>query len=142
MKDLTEIKSNYRLTIIKESPDGFSARFNHPALKKPINIIASWGGGWEHVSASYATRCPTWEEMCMIKEIFWDDSEVVMQLHPEKVEYVNLHPYCLHLWKPMDQKIPTPPSFMVGVKKGQTMSDLMEEADRYLKEYEERQLQR
>lgn len=75
-------------------------------------VIASSGGGWEHVSVSPGgkkSRCPTWNEMCAIKNMFFDEEEVVMQLHPAKSEYVNIHPYCLHLWRPLEQKIPMPP---------------------------------
>lgn len=81
-----------------------------------LTVVASDGMGWEHVSASYPHRCPTWEEMCHIKGIFWDDSDCVMQLHPPRSEYVNNHPYCLHLWRPIDAAIPVPPSLMVGIK--------------------------
>lgn len=62
-------------------------------------------------------RCPKWNEMCIIKEMFFEDDEVVMQLHPKKEDYVNDHPYCLHLWKPQEVEIPTPPTFMVGGSK-------------------------
>src|SRR5580658_4748259 len=44
---------------------------------------------FEHVSVSLAHRCPTWEEMCKIKDLFWDDEDVVVQFHPAKSEYVN-----------------------------------------------------
>ena len=77
-------------------------------------VIASWGMGWEHVSVSLPDRCPTWGEMCAVKDIFWQRQECVMQLHPSEDEYVNCHPFCLHLWKPIDERIPRPPSIMVG----------------------------
>lgn len=57
-------------------------------------------GDWEHVSVSCEDRCPTWEEMQRVKELFWRDDETVIQFHPPKSEYVNHHQYCLHLWKP------------------------------------------
>jgi len=40
----------------------------------------------------------------------------VMQIHPRKSEYVNCHPYVLHLWRPINQVIPTPNPLMVGLK--------------------------
>jgi hypothetical protein len=80
-----------------------------------IHIIASDGGGWEHVSASYPNRCPTWDEMCAVKDIFWDPEDVVMQLHPARSQHVNIHDFCLHLWrKTYGEPIPVPPSYMVG----------------------------
>ncbi|WFU14475.1 hypothetical protein [Bradyrhizobium sp. CB3481] len=38
-----------------------------------------------------------------------------MQLHPPQSQYVNNSRYCLHLWKPTNQDIPTPPACFVGV---------------------------
>jgi len=55
--------------------------------------------GWEHVSVSYANRCPVWDEMCFIKDLFWTEEETVLQFHPKKTEYKNVHKYCLHLWR-------------------------------------------
>lgn len=62
-----------------------------------LRVIASDGGGWEHVSVSRTDRCPTWKEMCQVKDLFWDDTDCVVQYHPPKSDYVNNHPYCLHL---------------------------------------------
>ena len=53
---------------------------------------------WDHVSISLRTRCPNWAEMCAIKDMFFDD-DVVVQFHPAKKDYVNFHPFCLHLWR-------------------------------------------
>jgi hypothetical protein len=74
--------------------------------------------GWEHVSASCEQRCPTWEEMCFVKDLFWNEEELVVQYHPPKSEYVNFHPYVLHLWKSIDMTIPLPPMLLVGPKGG------------------------
>ena len=82
----------------------------------PMRVIASDGLGWEHVSVSLPTRCPTWEEMVRIKSIFWDDDDCVMQLHPPKEDWISNHSFCLHLWRPMEAEIPRPPDFMVGSK--------------------------
>ena len=53
--------------------------------------------GWEHVSVSADGRCPTWDEMCWVKDLFWTEDECTMQLHPPKSDYVNCHPHCLHI---------------------------------------------
>lgn len=54
--------------------------------------------------------------MCLIKDLFFNKDEVVMQLHPAEKDYVNNHQFCLHLWQPVFDIIPLPPSIMVGVK--------------------------
>jgi len=87
-----------------------------PLSKTPLTVIASDGMGWEHVSVSTPTRCPNWKEMCLIKKLFWDDDDCVIQFHPPKSDYVNNHPFCLHLWRPTNQEIPRPEWFLVGIK--------------------------
>lgn len=82
--------------------------------KAQMRVIASDGMGWEHVSVSLPGRCPTWEEMCIIKELFWRDDVVVVQYHPRKSDYVNQHKYCLHLWRPIGVELPMPNPIMVG----------------------------
>ena len=79
-------------------------------------MIASDGMGWDHVSVSLPDRCPTWEEMCKVKALFWDDEDAVMELHPTRSDWVNNHQFCLHLWRPQECSIPLPPALMVGVK--------------------------
>lgn len=114
MRAIEEIKENSRLHIMGSGADGFAACLVHPNYKfGAVVIIASWGGGWEHVSVSLKKRCPTWEEMCMIKDIFWGDDECVVQFHPTKSEYVNAHPYCLHLWKKIGVDFETPPKHFI-----------------------------
>lgn len=67
---------------------------------------------WEHVSVS-GRRTPSWDEMCFIKSLFWDDEECVVQYHPPKSDYVNMAKTCLHLWK-YKGDMPRPPKIMVG----------------------------
>lgn len=81
---------------------------------------ASDGGGWEHVSVSVGERnkkqhrCPTWGEMCYIKNLFWDEEDCIIQFHPAKSEYVNVHEFVLYLWRPTNQVIPIPLKEMIG----------------------------
>lgn len=83
---------------------------------RPLMIIFSDGEGWEHVSVSTPARCPNWQEMCFVKDLFWAPDDVVMQLHPARSDYVNNHNSCLHLWRPQGQTIPTPPVKLVGTR--------------------------
>jgi hypothetical protein len=105
--------------------EGYNSRRGEPngafriegPLGVPLRIISSgvdFEFLWEHVSVSTDMRCPVWEEMCFVKDLFWPEDEAVMQIHPPSHDYVNHHPYCLHLWRPMRVKIPLPPSILVG----------------------------
>lgn len=106
-----------RLVEYSDSSYGNNGAFQFPGPNNQgLRVIVSDGEGWEHVSVSCPNRCPNWPEMCFIKNLFWSEEETVIQYHPPKSEYVNCHPNCLHLWKPTDAEIPTPPSILVGPK--------------------------
>lgn len=113
--------NQYRQTagrLATRSSDGNNGAFFIPTRPggPRLMVICSDGADWEHVSVSMPNRCPTWEEMCKVKGLFWDDEDAVMQLHPPRSDWVNNHSYCLHLWRPVGAAIPLPPSFMVGYK--------------------------
>ena len=71
------------------------------------------GTGWEHVSVSLDRRTPNWREMCWVKDLFWNEDECVVQYHPPASKHINLHPNCLHLWRPVSGLFPMPPVIMV-----------------------------
>ena len=130
--------SHLDLYRIKDGPmrtnpgDTFGA-FAIPAhfTLKMLRVIASdglEGPPWEHVSVSLPNRCPNWNEMSQIKELFWLPTETVMQLHVPVADHINDHPFCLHLWRPRHVEIPRPPHWMVGPKPGETDEDI----DRYM----------
>ena len=89
--------------------------FRVPFGKITMRVIVGSGDGWDHVSVSIANkkRNPRWDEMCHVKDLFFDKDEWVVQYHPAESDYVNVHPYVLHLWKPHEETIPTPPLYMV-----------------------------
>lgn len=90
--------------------------FMVPHNGQTLAVIVSDEEGWDHVSVSLPTRCPSWGEMSWVKRLLFEPHEVVMQLHPADSEHINCHQYCLHLWRPHDKRIPMPPAYMVGPK--------------------------
>ena len=106
--------------------DKFRVEINHPFFHVPekdkhkegvfqinsnssrYSVIASTGEGWDHVSISGEYSLPTHEVMADVKGRFFNDGEVAVEYHPLKKDYVNNHPNCLHIWRPTEQKIPTP----------------------------------
>jgi hypothetical protein len=85
-----------------------------------LTIMASDGQdpdaqGWEHVSVSTDRRCPNWIEMCFVKDLFWSAEACVVQFHPRASQYIDCHPYCLHLWR-HPGGFPEPPPHLVGIK--------------------------
>ena len=115
MKNLNYL-NKYRYELFKGNlGDEYNGAFLIPVENKQFFVIASNGLNWEHVSVSIKNvdRCPKWNEMCKIKEMFFEDEEIVMQLHPKKSEYINLHKYTLHLWRPINKEIPVPQTITV-----------------------------
>jgi hypothetical protein len=101
-----------------QDSDGCNDFFRLLICSEWLNIIASDGEGWKHVSVSRCwdgNKVPTWQMMCVVKDLFFEPEGWVVQFHPAESEYVNNHPGCLHLWKP-DAPFPTPPSILTGIK--------------------------
>lgn len=128
MKTFEEIRSIKKLHIAQEAPDGGVGKLMLGKTK--VSVIWSNGGGWEHVSICPYRKdyTPSWDEMCLLKDLFFREDEVVIQYHPAKSQYVNNMPHCLHLWRPMNEPVPTPPSIMVGIRDGQGLESAVKEA--------------
>lgn len=134
MRTVEEILKSKKVILTQKAEDGFSGLIYIRGWEG--TVIASWGGGWEHVSVSPRKNnyTPTWDDMCAVKDLFWNEEEAVIQIHPAKSEYVNNKKNCLHLWRSNDKPMLLPPSFMVGIKEGQTMADIRREMEIYYKE--------
>lgn len=92
-----------------------------------FNVIATSGGGWDHVSVNpdHHTRTPTWDEMCEIKDLFFLPEEEVVEYHPKRSEYVNLAQHCLHLWRPNDGRELLNPIREAKARSGEDMATFM-----------------
>ena len=82
--------------------------------QKGLAIQFSNGGGWEHVSISRKSKMPSYDDLVWARQIFWGGNTTVMQLFVPAEDHVNVHPYCLHLWRPMEGEIPRPPRWMLA----------------------------
>lgn len=127
MKNFDEIRNNKRCMWNCITGDGFQGTIVTPTWTG--SIIISNGAGWEHVSvAPYKKHIvPSWDDMCFIKEQFWNDDESVIQIHPPKDMYVSNVGNCLHLWRCTYKEMVLPPSCLVGIRKGQTQEQLNRE---------------
>jgi hypothetical protein len=127
MKTKIDKLEAYRVTtgFFASSPDdGLNGIFIIPS-KPPVSpeccnlvCIASNGMGWEHVSVEVKfhpsrKRLPSWNEMSHIKDMFWESDETVLEFHPKKSDYVNVHPWVLHLWKKVGVEHELPPVELV-----------------------------
>lgn len=98
---------------------------NCPDGSGTLCVIASDGGMWDHVSVHVlltpdqwphgipVNRTPTWEEMVYVKRAFFYHDEWAIEYHPADGQNINRHNYTLHLWRPQEKEIPTPPACFV-----------------------------
>lgn len=112
MRDLNHL-NEYRHPMGGQLGDKHSGAFILKIKGETYTVIASNGEGWDHVSIAHKHKIPSWSTMAKLKELFFEDHETVMQLHPGKADHINVHPNCLHLWRPQQKEIPMPPTFLV-----------------------------
>jgi hypothetical protein len=109
----------YRITsglLASDASYGMNGAFVINYAGTELQVIISDGCGWDHVSVSTRHRCPTHDEMTWIKNIFFEDEETVVHFWPKKSEYINCHPYTLHLWRKQGVDYELPPREFIGPK--------------------------
>jgi hypothetical protein len=96
--------------IASDETYGWNGAFLVPMEGELWHVIISDRMGWKHLSASNAQKkiLPGWNVMCRLKDAFFDDEDLVVQFHPAKADNIDDHPYCLHLWMPLDEPLPKP----------------------------------
>lgn len=57
---------------------------------------------WLHVSCAYVDKLPSWADLREAKTVFCGPKRLALSIIPSEAEYVNIHPYVLHLWCPLD----------------------------------------
>ena len=102
------------LNVYRKDKNGVFLVRSPTSNNQNMAVICSNGEGWDHVSISLSNRCPNWEEMNHIKNLFFKEEETVIQFHPKKSEYVNKCRNCLHLWRDQKNEHKLPPQIMVG----------------------------
>lgn len=65
------------------------------------------GKRWMHVSMSRRKRLPSYDDMCLVKDVFVGRERMALQVFARKSQHVNINPYVLHLWSCLDGD-PTP----------------------------------
>lgn len=94
----------------------------------PMYVIASSGGGWDHVSVSRKNRCPNWPEMESVRDLFFEPHETVLQYSVPRADHINFASTYLHMPRPQEQEIPRPPAWMVGPAEGETVEECLAKA--------------
>lgn len=108
MKSIKEISENIKVFNIMQMGNNFIyALVKLPDCGTCTLLAGNNEDGMEHVSVSPRKkfRIPSWDDMCVLKDICWNDEEEVYQIMPKKSQYVNIVENCLHLWKPIGKEL-------------------------------------
>jgi hypothetical protein len=52
-----------------------------------------------HVSMSYRSHDPSWDDIKAVRDVFFPDDIDVMMVLPKREDYVNIHRHTFHLWQ-------------------------------------------
>lgn len=96
---------------IQSSVRIWSELFFVPFNGKNLAVCASVdtddkGIKWEHVSVGLKNRLPTCAELQFVKMLFWDHEDEVIQFFMPQSKCVKLYNNCVHLWRPINIKLP------------------------------------
>lgn len=87
-------------TVIRQWGDGWAVQ--NGGLRAIIDCsIKADGNWWLHLSVSRKAWNPTHDDMAIAKAAFLGD-RYAYAVWPPADKYVNIHPYCLHLWARLD----------------------------------------
>lgn len=106
----------FRLPLMGQYGDSSCGFFIIPSRNNNFyQVIASSGSGWDHISVClldrkgrFIKRTLTWDEMCLIKKLFFYDDEYAVEFHPRKQDYIDDHHYVLHIWRSNILDFPLP----------------------------------
>lgn len=103
---LAEVK-NPAVKTIEKRIDGFCYKTKNGMIVIQSAEREADGQYWIHTSFSRASRMPEYKDMQMIKNVFIGDQHQAIMILPEKTKHVNIHPFCLHFFTPVN-KSPLP----------------------------------
>lgn len=82
-----------------------------------VRRVKGDGKRWHHISVSHGNRLPDWGEMSLCKRLFMGHESTALQVLAPVSRWVNIHEYCLHLWRCMDgEVVPDFSTIMDGVR--------------------------
>lgn len=71
-------------------------------VMESVGNVYSDGKTWQHISVSRHDRLPDWPDLEMCKRVFMGHDVTALQVLPPVSRYVNIHQFCLHLWRCLD----------------------------------------
>ena len=116
------VLNQFRQSLMWNHGDSGSGFFIIPRNNNTFyQVVASSGSGWDHVSVclldrkgNFIERTVTWDEMCLVKEMLFNDDEAVIEIHTSDEFEMYEKDYTIDLWKPLNKEMPLPNPDLVG----------------------------
>lgn len=88
MKSRDEIENirQYGFKVIESTDAGGCGWFRCAPFYKTTVV---WTFNDKHVSIHSEYKMPSWDDMCKLKDMFYNYNDEVWQCHPKKSQYVN-----------------------------------------------------
>jgi hypothetical protein len=92
-------------------PEGWM--FKGRDFRGSFTVIIDWalygdGRKWIHLSVARPDKMPEWSLLREVKNLFIGRERQAIQVLPNESKYVNIHPYCLHLFACVEGDDPMP----------------------------------
>jgi len=111
--EVIKLKWNLILNSIPGAVEGMNAlskQYDQPSeclgmwkaqngLKVMLSLDYTHHGALLHASISKPTVYPTWDEITVIKDLFFGDGMDAMMVMPKREDYVNVHKNCFQIWQ-------------------------------------------
>lgn len=98
-----EILSNHVIGLEPTKRDTVELRgWNHPPTEFLVSASVLRTPNWGHllhISMSYPDHDPSWDEIKMLREVFFPPDVDAAMFLPRASNYVNVHRHCFHLWQ-------------------------------------------
>jgi hypothetical protein len=83
-------------------------------------VIVTIDAGLWHLSISTYNQLPSYKEIKQARYAYCPNEIYMAEIFPPKEEFVNLHPYCRHLWQiPMEEGNSRQAVHPVNITKGE-----------------------
>jgi hypothetical protein len=83
-----------------EKQDGNKGKFSPGRFKMGrCTVLVTIDNGKWHLSISTPSASPSYNEIKQARYAYVPDDVTMAQIFPPKKEFVNIHPFCHHLWQ-------------------------------------------
>jgi len=96
--------------VLGESHPNAAWFLSRQGLRVLVEVEEQDASLWLHMSVSRKDRMPSYQDIVDAKEFFLGPERRAIQVFPKRSEHFSFHPFCLHLYSPLERD-PFPADF-------------------------------